>query len=275
LHRRRATLGLTAAWLAWTQAAAAAPPAGHDCLIEPAQTVELRSAVAGVIEKVHVGRGQSVKKGALLVSLSSEVERTAVALAQYKSSLQGAVQAAEGRLAHAERKVQRRGDLAALNYASAQESEDAQVERALAAADLVNAREAREVARLEYANALAQLTQRSLSSPIDGVVVDQALYAGELADPRDNKPYILKLAQIHPLRVRLILPVALYPRVRTGQRAEVTPEAPHEMRAAATVVSVDKVMDAASGTFQVRLELPNPAGTLPAGLKCRVTLPGL
>ena len=46
-------------------------------------------------------------------------------------------------------------------------------------------------------------------------------------------------------------------------------------RHATTVRLVDKVMDAASGTFVVRMELPNPKGTLPAGLKCRVRfLPG-
>jgi hypothetical protein len=37
------------------------------------------------------------------------------------------------------------------------------------------------------------------------------------------------------------------------------------------VVSVvDRVIDAASGTFGVRLELPNPNYELPAGLRCRV-----
>ncbi len=38
----------------------------------------------------------------------------------------------------------------------------------------------------------------------------------------------------------------------------------------AEVGVVDKVVDAASGTFGVRLELPNPDTSLPAGLKCRV-----
>jgi multidrug efflux pump subunit AcrA (membrane-fusion protein) len=37
------------------------------------------------------------------------------------------------------------------------------------------------------------------------------------------------------------------------------------------VVVVDKVVDAASGTLGVRLELPNPDNKIPAGIKCRVT----
>jgi len=41
----------------------------------------------------------------------------------------------------------------------------------------------------------------------------------------------------------------------------------------AKVVIVDRVIDAASGTFGVRLEIPNPKYELPAGLKCRVIFP--
>ena len=38
----------------------------------------------------------------------------------------------------------------------------------------------------------------------------------------------------------------------------------------AKVSIVDRVVDASSGTFGVRLELPNPGHRLPGGLKCRV-----
>jgi hypothetical protein len=36
---------------------------------------------------------------------------------------------------------------------------------------------------------------------------------------------------------------------------------------------VDRVVDAASGTFGVRLQLPNPGYRLPAGLKCEIRFP--
>ena len=39
----------------------------------------------------------------------------------------------------------------------------------------------------------------------------------------------------------------------------------------AKVTVVDRVVDAASGLFGVRLELPNPDYKLSAGLKCQVT----
>ena len=39
---------------------------------------------------------------------------------------------------------------------------------------------------------------------------------------------------------------------------------------AAKVSVIDRVIDAASGTFRVRLELRNPNHAIPAGLRCRI-----
>jgi multidrug efflux pump subunit AcrA (membrane-fusion protein) len=38
----------------------------------------------------------------------------------------------------------------------------------------------------------------------------------------------------------------------------------------ATITLVDKVIDAASNTFRVRLQLSNPGQALPAGLRCKI-----
>jgi multidrug efflux pump subunit AcrA (membrane-fusion protein) len=43
---------------------------------------------------------------------------------------------------------------------------------------------------------------------------------------------------------------------------------------AAKVVVVDRVIDAASATFGVRLELPNPGNKFPSGVRCQVRFSG-
>jgi hypothetical protein len=50
----------------------------------------------------------------------------------------------------------------------------------------------------------------------------------------------------------------------------VTPEDLGTKPQAALVTVVDPLIDAASSTFGVRLELPNVARSLPAGLRCRL-----
>jgi RND family efflux transporter MFP subunit len=231
--------------------------------------------VAGLIDKVLVDRGTVVRRGMPLVTLESSVERAAVDLAAYKAQLEGQLKSGESRVVHAQARLQRRAELAELNYGSAQDREDAEVELGTAQADVQSARENRQLARLEHAYAAAQLAQRTLRSPIDGIVVEQLKFPGEMAEFGEGKPYILKLVQTQPLRVKAILPVALFNRVKPGQRAEVVPEKPLDGRYAANVSHIDRAVDAASGTFQVRLELPNPGGMLPVGLKCRLSLPGL
>jgi multidrug efflux pump subunit AcrA (membrane-fusion protein) len=38
----------------------------------------------------------------------------------------------------------------------------------------------------------------------------------------------------------------------------------------AKVSTVDRVIDPASGTFRIRLTLPNPRNDIPSGLRCQV-----
>ena len=131
-----------------------------DCLIEPFRTVVVRSPVTGVIDKLYVSRGSMVKQGAPLVKLDSTVESAAVELALFKSQMEGPLQSAASRVQHAERKSRRKTDLAASNFASTQDREDAEAEAAVARADVLAARETQQLAKLEYAYAAAQLGLR-------------------------------------------------------------------------------------------------------------------
>jgi len=80
----------------------------------------------------------------------------------------------------------------------------------------------------------------------------------------------MRIAQIDPLRIEVIVPVMAFGSISKGQRAYVYPEAPREGRFPARVTVVDRVADAASGTFRIRLSMPNPAFAVPSGLKCSV-----
>jgi len=243
-----------------------------DCLIEPSRTIVVRSPVTGVIDQLYVARGSRVRAGEPLVKLDSTVESAAVDLALFKSRMNGALESAESRLLHAESKARRKSDLAASDFASAQDREDAESDVEVARADVLAAREAKQLASLEQAYALAELGLRLIRSPINGVVIDKAMNVGDLAQPADSSGYILKLAEIDLLRVKVIVPLAYYRRVKPGQRVDVMPERPLEGHYAATVSVVDKVIDAASGTFQVRIDLPNPKDALPGGLRCTVRM---
>ncbi len=127
----------------------------------------------------------------------------------------------------------------------------------------------RRLADLELQRTSAEVGLRTIRSPINGVVVERFMSPGEF--PKQER--IFKLAQIDPLRVEAYAPVALLGKIAVGMEVQLKPEAPVSGLYKAKVTVVDRVVDAASGTFGVRMELPNPDLRLPAGLKCTVTVP--
>ena len=250
-------------------ATAGTSAASFECLIEPWQVVEIRSPVEGLIDKITVQRGDTIRKGQLLVELQSDAERSTVESARYRAQMKGRVSSARHRLDYASKKLQRSIMLNEQNYVATQVKDDAEAEKRLAESELQDAVENLELARIEHRRAKDLLNLRILQSPVNGVVVDRMLNVGDIAEAGTGRKPILKLAQIDPLRVEVVLPVEAFGKLQLGMQGNVTAEG-FGSQHVATVKVIDRVFDAASGTFGVRLELPNPGGKLPGGLRCQV-----
>lgn len=252
-------------------------PAGaatFECIIQPNQVVEIRSPAEGLIGKVHVQRGDWVKAGQTLVELESTAERSAVATAKFRAEMVGRMSAAKERVQYSSAKAGRAAELRKQQFVAAQAHDDAQAEMRVAEAELADAKENQQLARLDYQHALDVLNLRTLRSPFDGVVMDRMLNPGDLTQYGTETKPILKLAQINPLRVEVVLPIDYYKKLTLGMVGEVIPERLGG-RYPAKVRVIDRVFDAASGTFGVRLELTNPKGAVPGGIRCQVDFPEL
>lgn len=238
-----------------------------DCVIEPERIVKLASPVVGVIARMDVDRGDIVKKGQVLGKLEDGVEEASLALAKARASNDYMIKGTEARLEFLRSKEGRAGQLMAKSFASQATAQEAQSEARVAEEQLKEAKLNLELAKLEVVRAEELLKQRRLYSPIDGVVVERLLVPGEY---RNEQSPILTLAQIDPLRVEVFLPTTYYGQIQVGSEATVMPEEPIGGSFSATVTVVDRVLDAASGTYGVRLKLPNPRLELPAGIRCRI-----
>ena len=216
-----------------------------------------------------------VKTGQVLVTLDSGVERAATEAARYRSTMEGKIRTGESRVEFSTAKHNRREKLAAQSYISLHYRDESLAEKRLAESDLIEARDDRRLSEIEYRRLSEQLRLRTIKSPIDGVVVDRMLNSGELADNRDLSKPILKLAEIATLHVEVLMPIEAFSKLVIGQNVDVLPEAAVGGRYTAKVKVIDRVLDAASGTFGVRLELANPGLKLPAGIKCRASFPGI
>lgn len=208
-----------------------------DCLIEPNVVVELSSPVSGVLDTLTVDRSDEVKKGDLVASLKSDLEKVNV-------------ETSEERL-----------KLSVLEYKRA---EELYREKAITLSDRDKLENEKTLLELELKQAKANLNFRQIRSPIDGVVVKLYSTPGEFVE----KNPIIQLAQLDPLRIEVVSPVSNYGKIVKGMKAKIVPELGAYQNLVAEVTVVDKVIDAASGTFRVRLELANKNHIIPGGIKC-------
>ena len=273
--KRRPGFGALVLFVSSVTSAPVCAAGDFDCVIEPQEIVEIRSTVEGLIERVTVDRGDSVAQGQVVVMLDSGVERASADLAKQRSELEGAIRSGKSRVDFSTKKHARQEELFEQKYVSAQARDEAATEQRLAESEYREALDNRKIADLEYRRQMELLKLKTIRSPINGVVVERLMHPGEVAEAGVGRKPILKLADIDTLHVEVVLPVAAYGRLKVGGKAEVMPETPIGGRYSATIKVIDKVVDAASGTFGVRLELPNPQRKLPAGVRCQAHFAGL
>lgn len=245
---------------------ARAEPGELECLITPKTSASLATPVEGVVAHVHVDRGDFVKQGQVLVELENDVERANVALARARVQMVSEIERSQVRLDFAQRAQDRNQELFDTNVIADSQLDESRSTLDLARSGLKAAQEAHDLAKLELQRAEAALELRRIKSPVDGVVVQRFLSEGEYAESRE----IIRVAEIDPLYVEVFAPVELLGQVAPGSMATVIPEVAGMGPFEAKVSIVDRVVEGASGTFGVRLELPNPEYRITAGLKCRV-----
>lgn len=213
-----------------------------DGIIEPSAAANVSSPVSGTLDEISVERGDTVVRGQIIARLNHKIEKAAVELAQ-------------ARMAFLQRKVLRNEELHRKRLLSVHDKDEMETELRIAELQLQEAQEKLEI--------------RIIRSPIDGVVVERFLSPGEYV----GEGPILKIVRIKPLFVEVVAPAEVYGAIKKGIRVEIIPEFLSAGKYFARVIIVDRVIDAGSGTFGVRLELPNPNYRLPPGLKCKVKFP--
>lgn len=241
------------------------------CLISPERVADVGSPVVGVVADIPVDNGSVVQAGQTLVVLRSDVEQAGLQAAQARSAIEADVHAAKANLMLAHQRHARAIELLGEGFVSSQAVEQARAERDVADQKLQQARGQQVVSQQELRVVEAQLGQRTVRSPFRGVVVERFVNAGERVE---DKP-LLRLAMLDPLRVEIVMPASRWGSVAVQQSLSVVPELPGAVSMPARVTHVDKIIDAASNTFRVRLSLPNPGHRLPAGARCKVDEPGL
>jgi RND family efflux transporter MFP subunit len=210
-----------------------------ECLLEPHVVANVGSPVEGIIAQMFVARGADVRVGQPVARLNSAVEAATLSLKRAQQE-------------YGERKVKRNEDLFKKDLISASDKDELETQMRIAALEVKQQQEV--------------LNQRTIVSPLNGVVVERFLAPGDHV----SQEKIVRIAQIDPLNVEVVVPLELFGSIKVGTTGEVHLEPLLPGTFKAKVAIVDRVVDAASGTFGVRLELANPGNRIPAGIRCSV-----
>ena len=198
------------------------------------EKINLSARIPAYVGEIFASAGDRVKKGQKLIVLDDRDIRQQLA-------------GAEAQLNQAKTEYERAKQLF---------EKEATTQQALTAAESMYAG-----ARAQVEQVKVMLTYAQVESPIDGIVTERRIQAGDLANPG-----MLLLAVYDPLRMRLEapVPVRLVDRLALGQDVEVSLERPARVLKGQVSEIVSEV-DAASRTQLVKVHLDGVAGDVLPG----------
>ncbi len=223
----------------------------------------------GSLQSVAVSEGDLVKQGDLLFSLDDHVQqaRTAIAKALSDSTLD--IDRAKARWDQTQADYQRLQQLRGQDQTSSKEYNDSATRNEMARLDYEITKFEHEQAKLAYEREQAMAATYIVRAPYDGYIAQQLMDSGASLEENDE---VLKLVQLNPLRVTLDCPLSIAKLVAAGDQTIITPSDAHWPSKVGVVNFVSRVVDAASQTIRVQIQVDNTEDAWPAGLKVAVTL---
>jgi HlyD family secretion protein len=286
-----AALAATACREAETPAAAAAPVAEHrvDVPAVKVGTTDLESTLQisgnlvphtrvaifaklpGTLSRVAVDIGDRVRTGQTVAVLDRrEIDAQVDAAAAAVNVAHAAQESAEAALANAELEADRARKLFDAGAIPRQTLDAASTGRRSATAQ-------RELAKANVAQADAALrrareVQRdaTLTSPIDGVVVERNYDAGSLASPGDKA--VVVVADLRVLKLEAGVSELEAGRLRTGMPARISVQARPGETFDGRVAAIAPEVDARNRHFAIEVRTTNP-GSLLSGMYATATIP--
>lgn len=235
---------------------------------EPFRSIDLSSDEAGAIAELKVDEGFDVEKGDVIARLDDRVQQVqlqiATEMANASSQLEAAKKTLEKRrtISARLRSMQRNG------HASEAELIRSEMELSIAEAKFNAAREEAAIRVIEKQRAEIQLSRRSITAPISGIVSKVHRRDGEYLSPL--RPEVVTIIQVDRLLSTFNIPVSQANQFRVGKEFDLVFESGQTV--VATVHSVSVSTDAQSQTVEVKLVFENQGRAIRAGEICTLNI---
>jgi RND family efflux transporter MFP subunit len=250
-------------------AAAAARSVTVDAFTAPHDQRQIASPIGSIVTNVLVEEGDRVGAGQEMVHLDDNLLRAQLAVSEARiQSAHAQIDAAKARHELLTTEFDREQKLFEKQVASQEDLDKARLDRDLAQLSIQNAENDLKIATLTAERDRKAADQTVIRAPIDGEVFRIAVRAGEAAEPL--RP-VLSMVTVDPLDVVAYVPIDTVGRIQPGTTASLDLEGLASGPLQCTVKVVDRVADPASGTYRVKLTLPNPDREVPAGARGSLT----
>jgi len=238
--------------------------------LRPIAEVQVMSKIAGRLEKIPVDVGDPVKEGELLAQVEDreilqQIQQAEAAISVARAS----IHQREAELQNFDRQVERYRELFNQNLISRQDLEDVATRQLTSTAQL-------ELSRAQLRQSEANLNTYNINlentrsyAPMSGFVGRRYVHPGALVTA--NTP-LLYIVDLRTLRMVVNMVERDIVRVRRGVQAQVTVDAFPGRAFSGRIQRVAPVLDAATRTGEVEIQVANDRLDLRAEMFARVTL---
>ncbi len=244
--------------------------------IEPVNEVTVGTQVSGIVSKIYVDYNSVVKKGQVIAELDksnlmSQLNSAKSQLSQAQASLRSAQSDLDYQKANFNRykTLYQKGLISANDYESARLSYQTSVQTVASRKDQVVA------AQEEVSRAQTNLSYATITSPIDGIVVNKSVEEGQTVNANMSTPDLFTIAQdLTNMQVVADVDEADIGDVKKGERVTFTVDAyPNDtFEGTVTQVRLEATTTNNVVTYEVVISAPNADLKLKPGLTASVVI---
>ncbi|HEV7666921.1 MAG TPA: efflux RND transporter periplasmic adaptor subunit [Thermoanaerobaculia bacterium] len=233
--------------------------------IQPLKIVEVKSRVAGELQRLAADTNQMVAQGALLAEIDPRDVNNAFEQATAD------LEVAKARVQTTAAQARRADQLFAQGVVAAQDRETADLTATNAKADLLKAQTNLDLAR-------QRLGDVKIRAPISGTIIERTVEQGQIVTSASGNvsggTTLVKMADLSIMQARALVDEVDIGRMSPGQPVEVTVEAYPGRTFRGTVEKIEPlaVVDQNITMFPVLVNLTNPEGLLKPGMNAEVSV---
>ena len=238
----------------------------------PQTRVEIRAKLPGTLSSLNVDIGDRVRTGQVVAVMDRrEIDAQVDAATATVNVAHAGVEAAEAALANATLEQERARNLFERGALPKQRLDAADTGRRSAAAqrDLAQANLAQAQAALRRAGEVQR--DATLTSPVEGVIVERHYDAGSLVGPGDEP--VVVIADVRVMKLEAGVSELEAGRLRVGMPVRVTAQALPGQAFDGRLAAIAPEIDARNRHFRIEVRMANPGSTLLSGMYGSAAIP--